>query len=145
MTVLTFVILPMMIDLLIDTNVLIYAMDEESMYSQIAQKILLDSNHNLFITSKNISEFFAVTSKKKVAPEISLDKYFQIKTVSTILFPSEGSLSILENLIRDYQPKGNQVFDHEIVSIMLANGINHIATFNQKDFMNISEVQILPT
>ena len=66
---LTSVILLMMIDLLIDTNVLIYAMDEKFMYNQDAQEILLNSNHNLFITSKNISEFFAVTSKKKIAPK----------------------------------------------------------------------------
>ena len=133
----------MMIDLLIDTNVLIYAMDEKSMYNQIAQEILLNSNHNLFITSKNISEFFAVTSKKKIAPEICLDKYFQIKTVSTILFPSESSLSIFENLIRDYHPKGNQIYDIEIVSIMIANDISHIATFNKKDFIHITEIKIL--
>ena len=60
-----------------------------------------------------------------------------------LLPPTENSLSIFEKLIQQYQPKGNQVFDIEIVSIMLDNGINHIATFNQKDFFNLKEVQII--
>ena len=132
----------MMIDLLIDTNVWIYAMDKKSIYCQFAQGILLNPNHNLFITSKNISEFFAVTSKKKIDPNSCLISFYEIKTVTKILFPTLESLSIFEKLIQQYQPKGNQVFDIEIVSIMLDNGINHIATFNQKDFINISEIQI---
>jgi predicted nucleic acid-binding protein len=104
---------------------------------------LLNPNHNLFITSKNISEFFAVTSKQKIDSKTSWNSYHEIKTVSKIMFPIEESLSIFEKLIQQYQPKGNQVFDIEIVSIMLDNGIDQIATFNKKDFDKISEIQIL--
>ena len=68
--------------------------------------------------------------------------YEELKTNTKILFPAKKSLSIFENLIQQYQPKGNHTFDVEIVSIMLANGISHIATFNQKDYININEVQI---
>ncbi len=133
----------MMIDLLIDTNVWLYSMDKSSIYHQSAKSILINPNHNLFITSKNISEFFAVTSKKRIDPQTCLDSYNDIKTISKILFPTENSLSIFETLIQQYQPKGNQVFDIEIVSIMLENGIDHIATFNQKDFINLTEIKIL--
>ena len=133
----------MMIDLLIDTNVWIYAMDKRSIYCQAAQSLLLNPTHNLFITSKNVSEFFAVTSKQKIDSKTSWHSYQEIKTVAKILFPTEKSLSIFEKLIRQCQPKGNQVFDVAIVSIMLDNDINHIATFNQKDFINITEIQII--
>lgn len=133
----------MMINLLIDTNVWIYAMDKSSIYRQSAEAILINPNHNLFITTKNISEFFAVTSKKKIDLQSCLDSFNELKTNTKILFPSEKSLSIFEKLIHQYQPKGNQVFDIEIVSIMLDNGINHIATFNQKDFVSLPEVRIL--
>jgi len=103
---------------------------------------LHNPDYNLFITSKNISEFFAVTSKFKISLQSSLGFYEEFKTSSKILFPTEKSLSIFEKLIQQYQPKGNQVFDVEIVSIMLDNNLNHIATFNQKDFVNITEVYI---
>lgn len=132
----------MMINLLVDTNVWIYSMDKSSIYCQSAKSIFINPNHNLFITTKNISEFFAVTSKKKIDTQSCLDTFNEIKSSSKILFPTEHSLSIFEKLIQQYQPKGNQVFDVEIVSIMLDNEINHIATFNQKDFVDITEVQI---
>lgn len=56
----------MMIDVLLDTNVLIYAMDEGSVYHHVADAILRNPDCKLFITTKNISEFFAVTSKHKI-------------------------------------------------------------------------------
>ena len=133
----------MMIDLLIDTNVWIYAMDKSSVYHQSAKTILINPNNNLFVTTKNISEFFAVTSKLKIAHQFCLDFFSEIKSNTHIIFPSEKSLLFFEKLIQQYQPKGNQVFDIELVSIMLDNEIDHIATFNQKDFINITEIQIL--
>lgn len=69
--------------------------------------------------------------------------YAEVKANFTILFLTTTSLLIFEKLIQQYQPKGNVVFDIEIVSIMLDNGIKQIATFNQKIFISISEVQIL--
>ena len=38
---------------------------------------------------------------------------------------------------------GTKVYDLEIVSIMLANNINEIETFNFKDFEKFSEITIL--
>ncbi len=133
----------MMINLLVDTNVWIYSLDKMSIHYQIAETILSKTNHSLFITSKNISELFAVTSKKKIDFKLFFDSYKKIKTVSNILFPSQESLSIFEYLIQKYEPIGNQVFDIEIVSIMLANDISHIATFNKKDFSHVTEIKIL--
>jgi len=120
-------------------------MDKSSVFNQPAKSILSNPDYNFFITSKNISEFFAVTSKRKISYESSSNYYEEIKNKAAILFPTERSLSILEKLIQQYQPKGNQVFDMEIVSIMLDNEIKHIATFNRKDFSTINEVQILDT
>lgn len=118
-------------------------MEKSSAFYPSAKSILINSHHNIFITSKNISEFFAVASKQKIAPQTSSDYFKEIKANSKILFPSEKSLLIFETLIQQYLPKGNQVYDIEIVSIMLANNIKYVATFNQKDFKNIHEIQIL--
>lgn len=133
----------MTINLLIDTNVLIYALNKDSDYYNSSISIFSNPDYNLFITSKNISEFFAVTSKLKIPFRTSLNFYEDLKIYTEILFPTEKSLLLFEKLIQQYQPKGNQVFDVEIVSIMLDNDINLIATFNKKDFVNITEVQIL--
>lgn len=131
-----------MINVLLDTNVLIYAMDKGSVHHQVADAILLNPNYNLFITTKNISEFFAVTSKHKIDLPSCLGFYAEVKSNFTILFPSFTSLLLFEKLVQKYQPKGNVVFDIEIISVMLDNDIDQIATFNQKDFINLTEVQI---
>jgi len=87
----------MKINLLIDTNVLIYALNQDSDYYNSAISIFLNPDNNLFLTSKNISEFFAVTSKFKLPLITSLNFYNDLKIYTKILFPTENSLSIFEN------------------------------------------------
>lgn len=130
-------------NLLIDTNLLLYALNKDSDNYNISISVISNLNYNLFLTSKNISEFFAVTSKLKIPLETVFNFYEDLKIYTKFFFPSEKSLIILENLIQKYKPNGNQVFDIEIVSIMLANDISHIATFNKKDFNHIIEIEIL--
>lgn len=129
----------MKINLLIDTNVLPYAMNKDSDNHNASVSVISNLNYNLFLTSKNISEFFAVTSKLKVPLEKSFNFYEDFKINSKFHFPGINSLRIFESLVQKYNPKGNQVYDIEIVSIMLANNISHIATFNTKDFIHITE------
>jgi len=50
-------------NLLLDTNVLIYAIDEDSKYFHSVQRLLYSDNVKLFTTSKNISEFLAVVTR----------------------------------------------------------------------------------
>jgi hypothetical protein len=57
--------------ILLDTNVLIYAVDEESSFYP-ASRALLDSEHELFTSCKNISEFLAVLTRAPIT-SISLE------------------------------------------------------------------------
>ena len=52
--------------ILVDTNVLIYALDKNSLFYDRAVKILTKTDTIIYLTSKNISEFFAVCTKLKV-------------------------------------------------------------------------------
>lgn len=133
----------MMNNILADTNIMIYGFDKKSIFHQKSQEFLRNPSNSLFITSKNISEFFAVTSKLKMGIVHCLEYYHEFKSNASILLPSEKSLNILETLIKKYQPVGNQVYDIEIVSIMLDNDLRDIATFNRKDFINITEIRII--
>ena len=133
----------MMNNILVDTNILIYGFEKKSTFHQKAQEFLRNPLNSLFITSKNISEFFAVTSKLKLEITHCLKYYNEFKSNASVLLPSEKSLHILETFIKKYQPLGNQVYDIEIVSIMLDNDLIDIATFNRKDFINITEIRII--
>jgi predicted nucleic acid-binding protein len=132
----------MRIDRLVDTNILIYAYDSQSVFHNKAATFLQNPNINFYITTKNISEFFAVLTKLN-QPYVDIFLFYEdIKINATILCPDKKSLQILEMLLKKYQPRGNRVFDIEIVSIALANGLNTIATINEKDFNSITEINL---
>jgi predicted nucleic acid-binding protein len=122
--------------ILLDKNVLIYAIDKGSKYFNKAQK-LFSEPFELYTTSKNISEFLAVVTRIPKNPLPLNDALLIIEdfiNVLTIFYPTKDSFSIFQNLIQKYKPTGLQIHDYEIVSIGLANQITTIATFNEKDF-----------
>jgi hypothetical protein len=41
------------------------------------------------------------------------------------------------------EPKGIKVYDFEIISIGLANGLHEVATFSVKDFKSVKEISLL--
>ncbi len=49
--------------LLVDTNVLIYGIDQDSQFFARARAILENSYYHLVTTSKNLSEFLAVATR----------------------------------------------------------------------------------
>jgi predicted nucleic acid-binding protein len=132
-----------MIDVLLDTNVLIYALDRSSVFHKNAIPFFESNSYNLFTSTKSISEYFAVTSKLKLDFGICFGFYTEIRKNISILKPSEQSLDIFEKLIQKYKPQGNRVYDTEIVSIMLANNLKSIVTANTSDFKSIDEIQII--
>jgi predicted nucleic acid-binding protein len=131
-----------MTKLVLDTNILIYALDVSSAFYGPASELLRSEQNKLFITAKSISEYFAVCSKLRIEPDVVFGFYEDLKRNGTILFPNQDSLTRLEALVRTYQPKGNRVYDVEIVSIMLSYDMQVLATFNVDDFKAIREVEI---
>lgn len=128
---------------MLDTNILVYAITENSSYNKVASDIIRNANHALFITTKVITEFFAVCSKLRVHEAAVFTMYYELLRDATILYPNASSLMHFETLLKKYHPKGNRVFDMEIVSVMMANDINTIATYNRADFKDINEIALL--
>lgn len=113
----------------IDTNVLIYSLDQSSQFFNFSKKIIDENKENVCIVHKTISEFVCVLSK--------IGKYDVIKNELpkiidelNILFPDYESANHFKDLVKKYKPKGNQAYDFEIVSVMMANNIKKIATIN---------------
>jgi predicted nucleic acid-binding protein len=130
-------------NILLDTNILVYAFDETSEFYKKSTELFLNEDNNLFIATKNISEFFSVCSKLNLDLNKTFGFYSDLKENCTILKPTDRSLEIFENLIKKYKPRGNRVYDIEIVSILLANELKKVATANIDDFKNISEIEVI--
>lgn len=134
--------------LLIDTNILIYGIDEDSKFFKKSRQILDNPvfEHQLFTTSKNLVEFLTVTTRSSgygLEIEKALKILSEIIQRIQIIYPSPDSFAILLNLAKHYRPLGLKIHDFEIISIGLASGIYKVATFNQKDFRAIKEISLL--
>jgi len=131
---------------LIDTNILIYAIYADSRFHNSALKLLLDPTLNLFTTSKNLSEFLVVLTRNKEI-ELSTTECFELLnsllTDITILYPNPTTFKIFQDLISKYNPRGLWIHDVEIASIGLAYGISTIATNNIADFKRIAEIEVI--
>ena len=131
----------------VDTNILIYSIDEDSKFYSKSQKILFNPNSQLYTSSKNLSEFLSVVTRFPTNALSIKDALIAIEdftNIFTILYPTKISFSIFKELLQKYKPKGLKIHDFEIVSIVLANEINQIATFNIKDFESIEEISLIP-
>ncbi len=130
--------------LLLDTNVLIYSIDEGSKYFNKAQS-MLSERYELFTTSKNISEFLSVITRIPSNPLPLHDALLIVEDftkIMTILYPNEESFIIFQKLLKNYKPTGLKIHDYEILSIGIANHVTTVATFNEKDFREVKEIQL---
>ena len=131
-------------NIIIDSNIWIYSYDADSKYFNKSISIIKNPDNSLYITPKQLSEFIAVLSKQN-EPMIEIIDFMSNNIInnSTMLFPDKFSTNRFTKLCRKYNPRGNRVYDIEIVAIALTNNISEIATFNIKDFKDINEMQIL--
>ncbi|OGB68204.1 MAG: hypothetical protein A2Y94_01665, partial [Caldithrix sp. RBG_13_44_9] len=119
--------------------------DEDSKYFDKAQSLVLKTSHDLYTTSKNLSEFLVVVTKY---PKNSLSISESIKVIRdfsefiTILYPSPLSFKLFQELLMTYNPRGLKIHDIEIVSIALSHQIDLVATFNEQDFKDIKEITL---
>lgn len=130
---------------LVDTNILVYGIDEDSAFFKRARKILEQETFQLVTTSKNLIEFLAVTTKSSgynLNNDTALEIAEEIIQGIEIVYPTQESMAIFLDLMNRYQPKGLKVHDFEIISIGLAHGVHEVATFNTKDYKSVKEISI---
>ena len=131
---------------LVDTNLLAYGIDQDSVFYNRARQILDHSESDLVTTSKNLTEFLAVVTKSSgydLDNTSALAIFEEIRQGMEVLYPSQNSMAYFLELMNKYQPKGLKIHDFEIVSIGIANGIQEVATFNTVDFKRIEEISLI--
>jgi predicted nucleic acid-binding protein len=130
---------------LVDTNILVYGIDEDSKFFKRARKILEQEKYQLVTTSKNLIEVLAVITKSSgynLNNDTALEIVEEIIQSIEIVYPTQESMAIFLDLMNRHQPKGLKVHDFEIISIGLAYGVHEVATFNTKDFKSIKEISL---
>jgi predicted nucleic acid-binding protein len=144
---------------LLDTNLLLRLTDSKSPHNQTAAQAiarLLSSGDQVFITAQNLLEFWAVATRpvdangfgwphERSAAELEL-----IQSRFPMLEDTAEIFRICLDLIKTCRITGKRVHDARLGSIAIASKMDHILTFNTRDFstLGISVIDpntIIPT
>lgn len=136
---------------LLDTNVLIYALDGSSPFHAVCRAKLEAARSvdaKLCVAPQNLAEFYSlVTNPKRVAaairPEEALDAIEQILSLPglDLLTVPIDIVSRWVALCRRHPVTGPGVYDLQIVAVMLANNVCKVCTFNTADFEIFPELE----
>jgi predicted nucleic acid-binding protein len=137
---------------LIDTNILVYAYNEDVEFHEEALEIIedaLNKNINAVIADKNLFEFFAIiTDDRRVENPITIEEAIEIINLLInsnikILYSSPFVLSKILELTKKYKIKKQEIFDISLIALMIQNKIDTIITANERHFKNIKEISVL--
>ena len=136
---------------LIDTNVLIYALDADAAQHAVARSLLeaaRDGTAVLYVTSQILCEFYSiVTNPRRVAkprtPAEALNALADLLTFLHVLPMPAQVTQVLMELLQRHPVSGGDVFDLQIIASMQASGVELIYTFNRGDFESISGISVI--
>jgi toxin-antitoxin system PIN domain toxin len=138
---------------LLDTNVIVYAADEDSAFHAAARTLRekgLAENVSLCICPQVLCEFYAiVTDPRRVKSPISqrealseMEKYYQAESILKI-YPGPDIIQLTLDLLTRYETAKQEIFDLQLVATMLSNNVTRLYTYNQSDFIKFKEIEII--
>ncbi len=132
--------------MLVDSNILIYAINSASPKHKTAQKFLQEKIGELEIAHQNIFETLRVLTHKKfpspMRPKEAIAAVGRITKVCKIISPDYKTHHIALELVGKYNLGGDKIFDAYLAATALANDIAIIATDNSKDFQQLREITV---
>ncbi len=124
--------------MLIDSNILIYAINADSPKNRLAQKFLRENSGNLFVAHQNVFETIRVLTHQRFSKpmklNIALRAILAILQSCRIISPDQSTYHLTLKFIEDYKLTGNRIFDAYLAATALSNNVASIATDNIKDF-----------
>jgi predicted nucleic acid-binding protein len=137
---------------LLDINILLRSRDIGSPeYNLVDRTIrhLISSNHQCFITSQVLIEFWVVATRPVAVNGLGWTPGETQQAVEMLINQFEWLEEILDifhlwfNLATTHQISGKRTHDLRIQAVMLAHNISHILTLNPKDFVKIEGITII--
>lgn len=133
--------------MLIDFNILVYAINSISPKSKKAQKFLQENVGNLDIAHQNILESIRILTHPRFANPMkikdALEAVASIVKGCNVINPNYQTVYIALELIRKYKMSSDKVFDCYLAATALSNNVDLIATDNTKDFKKFKEIKTI--
>ena len=114
-----------------------------------AVKILRNDQHELRLVPQVIYEYWAVATRPAAENGLGLTieetatNLTDFKVVFPPLRDERGILDRWEKLVAAHRVQGKPSHDARLVAAMDRHGLSHLLTFNPKDFVRFTTVQIL--
>jgi predicted nucleic acid-binding protein len=137
------------LDWLVDTNILLrFSPVDGTGYGDVRRAVstLASQGGTLYYTSQNLSEFWNVCTRPKLANGFGLsiaktnELVAGVEGICSLAPESELSHREWRRLVVSYQVSGTQVHDARIVATMRVNRITHLLTLNTRDFRRYSDI-----
>lgn len=133
--------------ILVDSNILIYAINRSSPKHKKAQQFIRQNLRNICVAQQNVVETLRVlTHPVFPLPMKSKDALVAVDAIVTSLHligPTHETYMLTCMLMQKYDMSSNKIFDAYLVATMLSNGVHAIATDNERDFMVYEEIQVM--
>jgi len=137
---------------MLDTNILIYALDEESIFYEKAKEIRDKAEMGEIeacVCPQVLYEFFAVVTdaqrtRKPLIPKLAIkeiENYVRSKSIKKI-YPNDTTIKKVTALVKKYKTRRQEIFDIKLVATMLDNHIRNIYT-SDPDFKKYSELRVI--
>lgn len=128
--------------MLIDSNILIYAINSRSPKHKRAQNFLQDkTNPKFFVAQQNILEALRVLThprfEKPMPSARAIEAIDSIIKSCNIIGPDYKTHLVTFELIKKYNLSSDLIFDAFLVATAFGNGVKEIATDNEKDFKKL--------
>jgi predicted nucleic acid-binding protein len=136
--------------ILLDTNVLARLTESNHPHQSAALqaiKLLGAREPQICVSPQVLIEFYAISTRPtnglNLTPDHALAQVENIKRRFHLLADIPDIFPQWESLIAKYKPINRRVFDARHVAFMLVHKIQKILTFNDKDFVQFVEIEVL--
>ena len=134
----------------IDTNILIYIIDEDSPFHEESKESFskIEKNSQLWISRQIIREYSVITTRtdliaKPLNSKELIDDIIIFENLFTIADDTYNTTKSLLELINKYNISGKKIHDANIVATMIENNIEKLLTKNNNDFKRYEEILLV--
>jgi predicted nucleic acid-binding protein len=135
--------------ILLDTNILIYADNTDSNFSEICNAIIENNLPNrsveIVIPQKVLIEYYRVSTSKAInlSPQKVIDNIQYYIENFEILYDNYDITQTLFELAMETNAKSGKIFDLNILALAIDNNIDHLITYNIKDFPKAQKLKVM--
>jgi predicted nucleic acid-binding protein len=132
--------------MLLDSNILIYALNSSSPKCAAAQTFIRQNCSQAVVAQQNIFEAIRVLTHPKFSapfkPKQAVKAVTAISSQLQIIQPAFETTQLTVELIKKYRVTGSQIFDAYLVATALNSGVEQIVTDNTKHLKIYREIEV---